>query len=88
MYNYQKEIMNISVGTLSRYNGTTILDDGTNNVSINYTSVSPTSIVKLVDDIQNHANYANLNFTVEVATRLPKDYVVMELGAKKWKCME
>ena len=65
----RKEIMNISVGTLSRYNGTTILDDGTNNVSINYTSVSPTSIVKLVDDIQNHANYANLNFTVEVATR-------------------
>ena len=78
----RKEIRNISVGTLSRYNGTTILDDGTNNVSINYTSVSPTSIVKLVNDIQSHANYANLNFTVEVATRLPKDYVLMELGAK------
>ena len=78
----RKEIRNVTVGTLSKYNGLTVLDDGTSNVSIDYTSSIPTSIIKLVNDIQNHSNYANLAFTVEVATRMPKDYLVIERGAK------
>jgi hypothetical protein len=75
------EIKNITVGSLERYNGVVSLSDGTTEITVDYTSAPPVSIIQLVSDLQNATGYNDLLFTVEVATRLPTDYIVQERGA-------
>ena len=77
----QKEIKTVIVGTLNRYNGSTILSDGTTTVTLNHSTTQPRNVVELVAEIQAHANYSALKFTVQVANRAPTDYIVQEKNA-------
>tara|TARA_B110000858_G_C17797095_1_gene473078 strand:- start:511 stop:2910 length:2400 start_codon:yes stop_codon:yes gene_type:complete len=77
----QKEIKTVIVGTLNRYNGSTILSDGTTTVTLNHSTTQPRNVVELVTEIQAHANYSALKFTVQVADRAPTDYIVQEKNA-------
>jgi len=77
----QKEIKTIIVGTLNRYNGATILSDGTTTITLNHATTQPRNIVELVTEIKAHANYSALKFTVQVADRAPMDYIVQERNA-------
>lgn len=77
----QKEIKTVIVGTLNRYNGSTILSDGTTTVTLNHSTTQPRNVVELVAEIQAHANYSALKFTVQVADRAPTDYIVQEKNA-------
>ena len=75
------EIKTVNVGTLSRYNGTTSISDGTTTVSVNHASTQPRNIVELVTQLKAAVGYSNLKFTIDVADRAPVDYFVQERNA-------
>ena len=75
------EIKTVNVGTLSRYNGTTELSDGTTTISVNHSTTQPRNIVELVAQLQAAPNYSTLKFTIAVADKAPIDYVVQETNA-------
>jgi hypothetical protein len=75
------EIKTVNVGTLSRYNGSTSISDGTTTITVNHTSLAPRNIVELVEQLQAKAGYSDLKFTISVADRAPIDYVVQEKNA-------
>jgi len=75
------EIKTVNVGTLSRYNGTTSINDGTTTVSVDHTSTQPRNIVELVTQLKAAVGYDTLKFTIDVADRAPVDYIVQERNA-------
>lgn len=76
-----REVQNVVVGTLAQYSGSTVISDGTNSVTLDHSVTQPRTVVELVEQIRSAPGYNNLAFTVEVATRIPKDYVIQERGA-------
>lgn len=76
-----REVQNVVVGTLAQYAGDTIISDGTNSVTLDHSVTQPRTAVELVEQIRSAPGYSDLAFTVEVATRMPKDYIIQERGA-------
>lgn len=75
------EIKTVNVGTLSRYNGTTSVSDGTTTVSVSHASTQPRNVVELVEQLKAAAGYSDLKFTIDVADRAPVDYIVQQRNA-------
>jgi len=67
-----KQVDTVTLGTLSTYNGSggalTITDGGGNTVTLDYSGGVPSDADEVVADIQAHANYGDLGFTVAKAS--------------------
>jgi flagellin len=61
------QIDTITTGTLTDYNGSTVISDGTTSVTVDH-ATKPTDVADLVSDIQGGTGYADLKFTVAVSS--------------------
>jgi len=58
------EVKTVAHGTLANYTGDVVLSDGTNSLTLDFSTGAPADTAALVSAVTGHSNYANLNFTV------------------------
>lgn len=77
-----QEIQNVIVGTLAQYSGITTVSDGVNSITYDHSNEPPSSVVHLVQQFKNAPGYDDLAFEIEVAKRVPTDYIIQQRGAE------
>ena len=58
------EVKTVTHGTLSDYDGDVVLSDGTNSITLDFSTGAPANTAALVTAITSHNNYGALAFTV------------------------
>lgn len=75
------QVETVTVGTLANYNGTLTTTDGAGaTVTLDYSGGAPASIDALLTDIQGHASYGDLGFTVAKASATQLTYTWKAAG--------
>ena len=70
----------VTVGTLSAYNGNTVLGDGTTTLTVDHSGSAPADIDALLTQIQANASYGDLKFEVTKASATTLLYTYKAAG--------
>jgi len=75
------QVETVTVGTLANYDGALTITDGAGaTVALDYSGGAPASIDALLTDIQGHASYGDLGFTVAKASATQLTYTWKAAG--------